>query len=78
MLLLLLHMTQAATGRMQHVKLQWRPDAAVTVVMAAKGYPGEFRKGTVIRGLNSVTGAKVKTGLNEVGAVFWDNGWHRA
>jgi phosphoribosylamine--glycine ligase len=47
---------------MHDVKLQWRPDAAVTVVMAAKGYPGEFRKGTVIRGLDAVTGAKVSKG----------------
>ena len=34
----------------------------MTVVIAAKGYPGEFRKGTVIRGLEGVTGAKVRGG----------------
>lgn len=28
--------------------------------MAAKGYPGEYKKGSVIRGLESVTGAKVR------------------
>jgi phosphoribosylamine--glycine ligase len=31
--------------------LRWREDAALTVVMAAKGYPGEYGKGMQIRGL---------------------------
>jgi phosphoribosylamine---glycine ligase len=31
--------------------LRWREDAALTVVMATKGYPGEYGKGTQIRGL---------------------------
>jgi phosphoribosylamine--glycine ligase len=31
--------------------LRWFPDPALTVVMAAKGYPGEFARGTRIDGL---------------------------
>jgi phosphoribosylamine--glycine ligase len=31
--------------------LEWNPDAAVTVVMAANGYPGDYRKGSVIGSL---------------------------
>jgi phosphoribosylamine--glycine ligase len=31
--------------------LRWYGDAALTVVMAAKGYPGSYKKGTVIDGL---------------------------
>jgi phosphoribosylamine--glycine ligase len=31
---------------------RWHEDAALTVVMAAKGYPGTPQKGTVIRGLD--------------------------
>jgi phosphoribosylamine--glycine ligase len=31
--------------------LRWREDAALTVVMAAKGYPGDYAKGTQIRGV---------------------------
>ncbi|GFH18474.1 ATP-grasp domain-containing protein [Haematococcus lacustris] len=50
---------QAVSGRMHEVDLHWRPEAAVTVVMAAKGYPGEYRQGTLIRGLEHVTDAKV-------------------
>jgi len=32
--------------------VRWFPDAAVTVVMAAKGYPGDYSKGSVIEGLD--------------------------
>jgi phosphoribosylamine---glycine ligase len=38
--------------------LRWYPDAALTVVMAAKGYPGSYAKGTVIEGLDAA--AKVE------------------
>jgi phosphoribosylamine--glycine ligase len=33
------------------VALDWHDDAALCVVMAARGYPGTYRKGTEIRGL---------------------------
>jgi phosphoribosylamine---glycine ligase len=33
--------------------LRWYPDAALTVVMAAKGYPGSYAKGSVIDGLDA-------------------------
>jgi phosphoribosylamine--glycine ligase len=49
----------ASTGRLDKVDLQWKKEAAVTVVVAAKGYPGDYQKGTAIRGLEHVTGAKV-------------------
>ena len=52
---------QAATGRMRDVQLKYNDDAALTVVLAAKGYPGDYPKGSVIRGLERVKekGAKV-------------------
>lgn len=34
--------------------------AALTVVMASRGYPGAFTKGSVISGLESVSTAKVE------------------
>ena len=40
-----------ATGGLADVALDWRDDPAITVVMAAKGYPGSYKKGTPIRGL---------------------------
>ncbi len=33
--------------------LNWRDEAALTVVMAAKGYPGSYEKGAVIEGLDA-------------------------
>ena len=44
-------LTACATGRLAEVTLDWRDDPAITVVMAARGYPGNYEKGTVIRGL---------------------------
>jgi phosphoribosylamine---glycine ligase len=42
----------ACDGELKHFNLRWYPDAAITVVMAAKGYPGDYRKGTRIDGLD--------------------------
>jgi phosphoribosylamine--glycine ligase len=39
-------------GELKHFDLRWYSDAALTVVMAAKGYPGDYRKGTRIEGLD--------------------------
>lgn len=49
----------ACDGKLADVKLQWSPQAALTVVMAAKGYPGSYQKGSVIRNLDQVSTAKV-------------------
>jgi phosphoribosylamine--glycine ligase len=39
-------------GQLKNFDLRWYNDAALTVVMAAKGYPGSYAKGTVIKGLD--------------------------
>ena len=38
-------------GQLHHLDLRWRDDAALTVVMASNGYPGDYEKGTEIRNL---------------------------
>jgi phosphoribosylamine--glycine ligase len=40
-----------AEGRLDQVQAQWADDHALTVVMAANGYPGTYEKGTPINGL---------------------------
>jgi phosphoribosylamine--glycine ligase len=40
-------------GMLKNFDLRWYPDAALTVVMAAKGYPGNYAKGTAIEGLDA-------------------------
>jgi phosphoribosylamine--glycine ligase len=47
----------AATGRLAaHEPLAWRRDAAVTVVIAAEGYPASPRRGDPIHGLDEAGG----------------------
>jgi phosphoribosylamine--glycine ligase len=41
----------ARDGQLKGFDLRWSDDAALTVVMAAKGYPGDYAKGSVIEGL---------------------------
>ncbi len=40
-----------AEGRLAEATLDWRPEPAMTVVLAAEGYPGAYAKGEVIQGL---------------------------
>ena len=43
----------AATGALKARALDWSADASAVVVMAAKGYPGPYEKGSPIRGLDA-------------------------
>jgi phosphoribosylamine--glycine ligase len=39
-------------GELRHFNLRWYDEPALTVVMAARGYPGDYNKGTRIDGLD--------------------------
>jgi phosphoribosylamine--glycine ligase len=41
----------ARDGMLKNFALRWYPEVALTVVMAAKGYPGDYARGSVIGGL---------------------------
>ena len=43
----------ARDGMLKRFDLRWHDDAALTVVMAAKGYPGSYQRGTAIEGLDA-------------------------
>jgi phosphoribosylamine---glycine ligase len=43
-----------AEERLAEARLDWAPDHALTVVMAARGYPGAYAKGSEIRGLDAL------------------------
>ncbi|HAJ83953.1 MAG TPA: phosphoribosylamine--glycine ligase [Rhodobacteraceae bacterium] len=43
-----------AEERLSHVKVNWAEDHALTVVMAANGYPGTYTDGSVIGGLDAL------------------------
>ncbi|MBF0486471.1 MAG: phosphoribosylamine--glycine ligase [Candidatus Omnitrophica bacterium] len=48
-------MLASIEGRLKDVKLEWDAGACVCVVMAARGYPGEYSPGDVITGLDTVS-----------------------
>ena len=43
-----------AEGRLSDMQVHWADDHALTVVMAANGYPGAYAKGSVINGLDTL------------------------
>ncbi|UWF59321.1 phosphoribosylamine--glycine ligase [Brucella sp. 2716] len=52
----------AVDGRLDEVSLEWKDEPALTVVMAAEGYPANVKKGSVIRDLEkleSIDGVKL-------------------
>jgi phosphoribosylamine--glycine ligase len=52
---LLTALLAARDGQLGHVDLRWSDDAALTVVMATRGYPGDYGKGSEIRGLDAAS-----------------------
>ena len=48
----------SADGQLKNFSLRWYDEAALTVIMATKGYPGDYGKGSVIEGLEDA--AKVE------------------
>jgi phosphoribosylamine---glycine ligase len=66
-------------GELKNFDLRWFPDLALTVVMAAKGYPGDYRKGSRIEGLDEaakVDGVEIFHAgtIARDGAVFANGG----
>jgi phosphoribosylamine--glycine ligase len=65
-------------GMLKNFDLRWYPDAALTVVMAAKGYPGNYSKGSPIEGLDAaadVEGVEIfHAGTKAEGARILANG----
>ncbi|HEY4250132.1 MAG TPA: phosphoribosylamine--glycine ligase [Roseomonas sp.] len=52
----------AATGRLADITLAWKALHSLVVIMATRGYPGPYAKGSIIRGLDTaaaIPGARV-------------------
>lgn len=68
----------AVDGQLAHSSARWHDDAALTVVMAAKGYPASPEKGSVISGVeDSTDGVKIfhaGTSLNAEGKLIASGG----
>ena len=50
---LLVLLNAAVDGQLAHTSARWREETALTVVMAARGYPASPEKGSVIRGVDA-------------------------
>ena len=47
-------MQACAEGRLSEIRANWADDHALTIVLAANGYPGPYEKGSVIKGLDGL------------------------
>jgi phosphoribosylamine--glycine ligase len=63
----------AATGNLDKIKLKWDKRAALTVVMAAEGYPGRYQKGTAINGVDDANAMDDVT-VFHAGTALGDDG----
>jgi phosphoribosylamine---glycine ligase len=69
----------ACDGRVAEIELRWRPEASVSVVMAARGYPGAYARGEAIGGLDGLAALSDVTVCQagtraEAGGVVSDGG----
>jgi len=46
----------ACDGTLDGMELAWRGETALSIVMATRGYPGAYKKGSVIRGVEEAAG----------------------
>ena len=67
-------LTAACDGALDRMDIHWSNDHALTVVMAARGYPGAYEKGTEIRGLESLA-VSPHVSLCHAGTVRKDDRW---
>lgn len=51
----------STNGTLDTISLDWSANTAITIVMASKGYPGAYPKGTTIKGIK---GTEAATGVN--------------
>ena len=64
-------MLAAAEGRLAEARPQWADDHAMTVILAAKGYPGAYAKGEIIGGLDKAA-ARPRTRVFHAGTAGKD------
>ncbi len=67
----------ALDGRLNDVEARWSPRAALGIVMAAGGYPDQYRKGDVIEGLDraaSLPGKVFHAGTRQLDGKVVTNG----
>ncbi len=77
---LLKTLVAAAKGDLSSAPLEWHDNACLCVVMAAEGYPGTYKKGSVIKGLDQAANVDdcivfhAGTAMNEKGEITANGG----
>jgi len=68
----------SVSGTLDKIVLKWKPEASMCVVMASGGYPGNYEKGKIIRGLDEaakLSGVKIfHAGTTKSGNEIVTNG----
>src|SRR6201984_3562949 len=65
-------MLAACDGQLKNFDIRWFPEPALTVVMAANGYPGDYKKDTRIEGLDEAS--KIEgVEIFHAGTIFSDS-----
>ncbi|QCE07369.1 phosphoribosylamine--glycine ligase [Vigna unguiculata] len=64
----------ACRGELNGVSLKWSPGSAMVVVMASKGYPGSYQKGTVIENLEEAEAVAPGIKIFHAGTAFDSEG----
>ncbi|MFQ5588031.1 MAG: phosphoribosylamine--glycine ligase [Nitrospiria bacterium] len=60
-------------GRLSEVNIRWKPGASACIVLASEGYPGNYRKGDEISGLEQALPSDVT--VFHAGTRLSDEGW---
>jgi phosphoribosylamine--glycine ligase len=68
----------SADGVLDSFDLRWYEDAALTVVMAAEGYPGAYEKGSEIKGIDAAMAADENVTVFHAGTSLDESGKLRA
>ncbi|KAL6610032.1 hypothetical protein ACP70R_040001 [Stipagrostis hirtigluma subsp. patula] len=64
----------ACKGELGKVSLTWSPEMAMVVVMASQGYPGSYKKGTMIKNLNKAERISPAVKIFHAGTALDENG----
>ncbi|KAF8726383.1 hypothetical protein HU200_019847 [Digitaria exilis] len=64
----------ACRGELGKVSLTWSPELATVVVMASEGYPGAYKKGTVIKNLDEAEQVSPAIKIFHAGTAFDTDG----
>ncbi|XP_062203199.1 phosphoribosylamine--glycine ligase-like isoform X2 [Phragmites australis] len=60
----------ACRGELGKISLTWSPELATVVVMASEGYPGAYKKGTVIKNLDEAEQVSPAVKIFHAGTTF--------